>query len=259
MTHPEELLAEYVDGSLSDQDRAVVEAHLESCQRCRDEVGLSRGAVSAIRSLPEVPAPSDLGHSIEQARAESPIGAGPTAPAGASFAARRYRFLAVAAAAAVVAAIFILPRISSSDQPAPAAAGATSEGTKDAAFGGLGSNARSLPLEIQQIDYSPTSAGMLAKTAADQNPVAAPPPTYGGETQSAGSAEALTALSCLRDAFKGFSGEPIRVIQAKFQGSAAYIGVYTEGPGGGSAPNTVSVRVAAVNGCSLLSFTSKRI
>lgn len=254
MTHPEELLAEYVDGSLSDQDRAVVEAHLESCARCRDEVALSRGGVSAIRSLPEVPAPSDLGHSIEQARAASPIGA-----TGASFAARRYRFLAVAAAAAVVAAIFILPRIGSSDQPVPAAAGATSEGTKDAAFGGLGSNARSLPLEIQQIDYSPTSAGMLAKAAADQSPVAARPPTSGGETQSAGSAAALTALSCLRDAFKGFSGDPIRVIQAKFQGNPAYLGVYTEGPGGGSAPNTVSVRVAAVNGCSLLSFTSKRI
>ncbi len=41
MTHPEELLAGYVDGTLSPQERAAVEAHVAGCARCSREVGLA--------------------------------------------------------------------------------------------------------------------------------------------------------------------------------------------------------------------------
>ena len=41
MTHPEELLAGYVDGTLTDPERAVVDAHLPTCERCRESAKFS--------------------------------------------------------------------------------------------------------------------------------------------------------------------------------------------------------------------------
>jgi hypothetical protein len=261
MTHPEDLLADYVDGSLSSQDSAVVEAHLASCQRCRDEAALARGAVSALRSLPEATAPAGLG----QAAIEEAGGAGSTASpipeAAASSASRRHRFLAVAAAAAVVAVIAIsLSRLTQTNHTAGSAdIGASAEGSNTA--GGPGSNAKSLSLEIQQTDYDPTTAGKLATAAAMaaiRGP-GAPTPAPTDQPHASGSADTQTALSCLQKAFTGFSGDPIRLIQARFQGKAAYIGVYKEGPSAALPSGTVSVRVVAVDGCSLLSYTSAKI
>ena len=57
MTHPEELLAGYVDGTLGTDERAVVDAHLQTCDTCREEVGLARTAVRALATLEEVPVP----------------------------------------------------------------------------------------------------------------------------------------------------------------------------------------------------------
>ena len=52
--HPEELLASYVDGTATAAERAEVDAHLEGCARCRDEVRLARSAYRALVELPEV-------------------------------------------------------------------------------------------------------------------------------------------------------------------------------------------------------------
>ena len=49
MTHPEELLAGYVDGTLSAQERAAVEAHVAGCARCSREIALASSARSALR------------------------------------------------------------------------------------------------------------------------------------------------------------------------------------------------------------------
>ena len=46
MTHPEELLAGYVDGTLSAKDRAAVDAHIAECPRCRRETTLAASAPS---------------------------------------------------------------------------------------------------------------------------------------------------------------------------------------------------------------------
>jgi anti-sigma factor RsiW len=55
--HPEELLAGYVDGSATPQERVAVEAHLASCQRCREEAGLAAAARTALASLPQLDPP----------------------------------------------------------------------------------------------------------------------------------------------------------------------------------------------------------
>lgn len=79
MKHPEELLAPFVDGTASVHERATVETHLMFCPSCRAAVELARSARAALRSLPELEAPSidlramGLGTGVERAaRAETP-------------------------------------------------------------------------------------------------------------------------------------------------------------------------------------------
>jgi hypothetical protein len=57
VTHPDELLAEYVEGALAPQDRAEVQAHLEGCAPCRAEVADATEARASLRALPEVQEP----------------------------------------------------------------------------------------------------------------------------------------------------------------------------------------------------------
>jgi anti-sigma factor RsiW len=57
MTHPEEQLSGYVDGTLGTDERAEVDAHLATCATCREEIELSTRAVTMLRELPEMPVP----------------------------------------------------------------------------------------------------------------------------------------------------------------------------------------------------------
>ena len=105
MTHPEELLAGYVDGNLSNTDRAAVESHLAECGRCSREVALAGGARTALRSLTEVPAPQGVASkALEEATGVRPaVGGTP----------RWYRFGGIAAAVAAGLLVFtlVLPHI----------------------------------------------------------------------------------------------------------------------------------------------------
>jgi hypothetical protein len=67
--HPDELLASYVDGELGTEERRQVQAHLDSCARCTEEVALASRAYTALSGLEEVPAPLGLATpAIQQAR-----------------------------------------------------------------------------------------------------------------------------------------------------------------------------------------------
>ena len=118
--HPEQLLAEYVDGSLGADDRATVEAHLASCSSCADEVSMARQARMMLTELPEVPVPLGLDQRILQqterrARWESP------------FAWRAARVAVVAAAVVGVGTAIFLGSNRASDEAAlPAASGRSS-------------------------------------------------------------------------------------------------------------------------------------
>jgi hypothetical protein len=68
MEHPDELLAGYVDGSASSEERRAVDSHLPGCPRCRDELALARMARSALMSLPELDAPGLAAQGIESLR-----------------------------------------------------------------------------------------------------------------------------------------------------------------------------------------------
>ena len=53
-------LTGYGDGALSMAEREIVEAHLASCARCRDQLAVERMLASAVRALPPPPLPYGL-------------------------------------------------------------------------------------------------------------------------------------------------------------------------------------------------------
>lgn len=63
--HPEHLLADLVSGSLAQEDRGVLDAHLAGCARCRGELDLARAGASAARALVAADVPLGLMMDIE--------------------------------------------------------------------------------------------------------------------------------------------------------------------------------------------------
>ncbi|MCI0436447.1 MAG: zf-HC2 domain-containing protein [Gemmatimonadetes bacterium] len=53
-------LSEYVDGDLSADETAALEAHLETCDVCRTLIDELRAVVMTARALPDLPPPTDL-------------------------------------------------------------------------------------------------------------------------------------------------------------------------------------------------------
>ena len=60
----ESLLAEYVDGALSPEDRARVEQHLAGCPSCAAEVAAVQRLAPVLRSLPEAHPPAGLADAV---------------------------------------------------------------------------------------------------------------------------------------------------------------------------------------------------
>ena len=139
MKHPEDLLADHVSGSLAPADRAVLDAHLATCARCSDEVALALAARSALRVLPEAPAPEGLAPRAP----ETPATTGPPS---------WYRWVGAAAAAAVIALVLVsLPHLrSTSTGPAHAE-------SSSGAAAGVAPHTADVPaplrLTVQQTNY----------------------------------------------------------------------------------------------------------
>jgi anti-sigma factor RsiW len=265
MTHPEELLAGFVDGTLGSDERAVVDAHLPTCATCREEVELARTALTALASLEELPVPFGV--------------TGPVlAEAGRRFERRRSAIwgrmqwaAGAAAAAALVLVVALSVDLGGDDDAAErAAAGATGsadgggaqeESAPTAAFGGLekqvdvnydDDGVRGLAVETA-VERSTLSAGATAEAG-----------TTGATGATGGAGEALdaafsapgAALECVRTAEAPVDDPKdtlVRLIEAKFKGEPAYFAVFLEGPGAGQPADRVVVWVVARNGCQILS------
>ncbi|MDP9329339.1 MAG: zf-HC2 domain-containing protein [Actinomycetota bacterium] len=251
MTHPEELLAAYVDGSLSTQDRAAVETHLASCDHCRGELALARGARSALSSLEEIPAPAGL----TQRAIDEAAGVHSLLDARASRNQRRYRVMAFTAAAAMVALLAVtLPHLGGRS-PAGIRA-ANSEGGMALPSAAV---PKSLSLELQHVDYDARSLQGLAAAYKSVTFSRADATTSRQPTVSDASTDVRDAAACLATAFPGFNGRLIHLIRATFEGVPAYLGVYTEGGGAEGHPTSLSVRVASVDTCTILSYTKANL
>ena len=60
MSHPLELLVALEDGTLSRPERAVLDAHLDGCARCREEARSATAGREAVRALPDIAIPDGL-------------------------------------------------------------------------------------------------------------------------------------------------------------------------------------------------------
>ena len=251
MTHPEDLLADYVDGTLTDPERAVVDAHLETCASCREEVELARSAVAAMSALEEVPVPfgvtgpvlAEAGRRTERRRA---------------VAWQRLQWAAGAAAAAalvLVVALNVIP--GSSEDGGGLAAGATARTDAGGAGGEAAATLAAPPrLERQpEVNYTDEGVRSLAQGAAeDRSAVEAAP--------AADLAAPGPALRCLRSS-EAPLGEPrdllVRLVEAEYTNIPAYIAVFRQSPGAGQPPDTVVVWIVATEDCRILNLFSSHL
>jgi hypothetical protein len=278
MTHPDDRLADYVDGTLAPAERSEVDAHLATCSRCREEVRLAASAVGALGSLRgPVEVPAELGSAaIAAARSRTTgpaVAEGPTGPpratpaAAAPGVARWSRWVgAAAAAAAVVIAVAVAAPTLTGDgvedraematggEAAPEDAGGTAESAVERIPGNL--SAADLPSLVDTVrDATPTP--LSGETATE--PDAAPSPTEAGGNQPTElPAKAAQAEECLRTAFPSAGTQLLRLFEIRFEGTPAYAGVYFRPASDDVAYDTFRVVAAGRADCSILSVSALR-
>ncbi len=248
MTHPEALLADYVDGSLTGDAAEDVARHLTTCATCREEVQAAAAARGALAVLPRPRTPdlsSAVAKEIEAGRLESID--------------RRWSRVAgwAAAAAVVVLVVAALPRIGSQDDLRTAATGAAAEDAGGAEGAPTVPSAdRALEVELEQVDYTQDTLRALAEQLAgvelgpDEGFAAAPDAVIG-----AGNA----AEKASRCAAASAPGRPVRLISATFEGTPAYLAIYLEGPAEGQAADTVKIWVVSIKRCTPLALATARL
>ena len=252
MTHPEASLAGYVDGTLPSVERAAVDAHLLECGRCREEVRAAGGARTALKTLPEVPAPAQI---ASQALQEARAGRSPRSAADTP---RWYRFAGIAGAAAAVLLVLTLalPRIGQNS-------GKAADGERSAAeAGGAASNPVALAaqqIELQHTNYDSASLTALATSFAAQDAGAGAAASTGAPAASGTQKQTEQALTCIVRSAPVETGQLVRLIEARFQGEPAYLAAFLEGPGAGRPADAVSIWVFATKDCAILSFSNARL
>ena len=280
-SHPTELLATFVDGTVADSDRAALTEHVQGCEQCRHEMALARAARDALAALPEVPAPEGLAQSVV---------AQTIAPRQWNERASRIVWVAGAAAAVAIVAWFGVRASNNVSQTtagrainAPEAQTAGGPDTEPGIFDRDGNydagevaaltaqaarqGNKGKPLESPLSDANDrTSAGQATK-APGLAPVPSPSPAPSGDQghkdsfeaqQTAGSVTVATgqAGKCF-NAVGAFDkgGQLQQVIDAKYENTPAYIGVFFEPPPGGGSVDRAVTWVLAKKSCDVLGFS----
>jgi hypothetical protein len=232
MTHPEELLAAYVGGSLEPSQRDEVEAHLASCGSCRQDVEFARGARAALLALPELEAPglAEKGLAALGVEAKAPDDLAERRR-GRDWGERwgRVAWSAGLAAAAVIAVVFLFTGglFGGRDQ-------AESPTAAESGFGAAADG----PLQIVQGgDRDPEELDALARTLAASSAgraalVASPRPVgppADDVREPSGPIEEITA--CVRQgAALGPEIAPTYLEESTFEGIPIYVGAFIVAP-----------------------------
>lgn len=251
MRHPgDEHLACYVDGSLSASQHAAVARHLDTCSQCAAEVAAASAARAALARLETVEAPAGI---ASHALAESSTKPAST-PTGRTATPGWYRWGGAAAVAAgfALVLILVLPRFG---------------GQNDSTAPGREAAARSGPVtvEVSGQDFQPAEVRRLAADFVAGRTTGGIAPEASGIAPTQGPAvivastgpqhKVVGATACVKKAFRQVDGTLVRLIQAKFQGEPAYLALYTSGSSQGQSDAAVTVRVAAIDGCTPLTIT----
>jgi anti-sigma factor RsiW len=274
--HPEELLAEYAEGTLGADQRARVEEHLEGCETCREELGLAGEARQALAALPELEAPGGIPLAVRRKGRGTPS--------------RAWQFVGAAAAAAVLVAgaVFVFSNLDAGTQ-------------QEAAGGGGGQD--SGPARAEDSKAKGGGEG-LAGTSADQEEapaLAAAPipqlPIYKESNRRYESKDLAPLARRLRDDANGFLASglspfasaffaefdpasftpeirraircvltdvppqqlivPLRIEAASFQGQPAYIAAFLQGPTPDDEYDRIVMWVVHRESCDLISLASQ--
>lgn len=264
MNHPDELLAEYVDETLSSRQHDEVVRHVAECRRCREQVALAGAAQAALVALPKAVAPPGIG---DAAIAEAERLAAAREPSVRPLRRRRgvdaypvwYRWAGVAAAAAAVllVGVVVLPKLGNDHQGATV----VTDGVERAS-----APSPAAALEVQDANYDTAAVQAIAvsyRASSDVAPGSMGPAMAATNAGSVVEGVASTlepgrtdeALACVRTAYPAAPGVPVRLIQALYGGTPAYLGVFLSDPGAGQPPDTVTIVVAATHGCTVLTTT----
>ena len=262
MTHPEDLLPDYVDGTLADAKRAVVDAHLRGCATCREEVELSRAAVAAMGSLDEVPVPFGV---------NGPV----LAEAGRRFERRRkvawerLQWSAGLAAAAALILVVVL-NLGGDEQPMTVAEQAGTGATAAGAGAAEAADAERFAagfegLERQPgVNYDQEGVRAVARdtvTALKDEGTPAPNAAPGTEASltDAAPGRAITCLARGGAPVRDQRDSLLRLIEAEFDGTPAYIAAFLESPGADQPPDQIAIWVVSTDDCSFLSGATQPV
>lgn len=270
--HPHILLAEFVEGSLAPEARAEVEAHVDRCETCREEVALAEEARTVLAALPEVPAPTGLTFEVRR-RARRPA-----TP-------RMGRWVAAAAAAALLLAggVVVVRGLVDGGGEAGTAAGGGGDG------GGRGAEAASeAPESADQAtregetllkaldvptysesnrDYDNADLVQLGRRFEERSKTAlagglAPTATafYRDFDPAAFTPQVREAIECsLREIPPEQLLVPFAIEAASFQGEPAYVAAFLQGPAPDQPYDRVVLWVVARDSCALRSLATQRL
>jgi hypothetical protein len=214
--HPDELLAGYVDGSASPEERRAVDAHLAGCSECREDLALARAARGALASIPELEAPGLAEKGIDALRARR--GADELAERRETKRRRQWQvsWAALGAAAAVLALFVVVPQALNRDSgggPASLNAPAASPEV----------TASYPPVRDRGFDYNQASVLALARQLAGQTLRG-----EGGGVRTSGEdssdASSTRAVQCLVQG-TGVPPDtvPIYIERARYRGTPAFV------------------------------------
>jgi Putative zinc-finger len=267
--HPEELLAEYVEGSLEPDDRGRVESHIATCVSCREEVALAGSARQALGALPELDVPAGTTWPVVQRAGQrrrwlpslSPRAAWATAGAAAVAAAVIGGFIVVGGPGQLTGGRSTDSAGESAGVEAPQenmVEGATPAPTRGATYPSF---------RLSDRNYNGTSIGSLARdltrearTALDEGFPEPPARFYTQTALLASDDRTRRALSCLVEAVSpDRSLAPFTVVAGKFDGEPAYIGAFLQADRPDRPYRHLAVYVVSRDGCALRSFARQQL
>jgi hypothetical protein len=257
----DERLAAYVDGTLEPSDRAELERLLDSSPELREQVEFARTARDALRALPEEDVPPgtlqpvvrELDRIAAGGSTTDEAGIAPEWSAGTPVRARSSRWSIVAAAAAasivVLAAIVVVPNLDDTD------AGSAND-TRASEISEAGDAEGAAPvdrppvLERSSQDFDTEALQALAAQTT-RDPIADGPVPSAKELQTF-----APAIECVREWESATNGgSALRVIEATFDGTPAYVGVFRDD----TPPAKVIVWAVKRKGCDVLAVTSDQL
>ncbi|MDP9296945.1 MAG: zf-HC2 domain-containing protein [Actinomycetota bacterium] len=262
MTHPDDLLASYLDGTLDPRQRAEIDAHLAGCERCRADLRSALRARSELRGAPEAEMPPDLRERILATTASRPVSA-PTAPTASLEQVRVRRrpapaawLAGIAVVAAVLIGFFVFAGLQGTSSPTVALSGRAAESGGNApapAFNSGGGAPGGLVIQ-PGMNYDEAAIQQLAASAAAGKTPATP-----AQSGASSIGDPSAATACLTKGAKISGSElAIQLIQAKFGGKPAYLGIFRLSVPG-DAPDRVEVWVVSKADCSVLSFAQQLV